>query len=77
VTPEDEVNAVEIVGELGALLQLTSNSENAASLGEAACSIKLVAGNRNQLCLQVVRPEDLTTPARAVFTFLGLCCWNR
>jgi hypothetical protein len=46
VTPEDEVNAVEIVGELGALLQLTSNSENAASLGEAACSIKLVAGTR-------------------------------
>jgi hypothetical protein len=57
VTPEDEGNAVEIVGEPVALLQLTSNSKNAASLGEAARSIKLVAGTRNQLCLQVVRPR--------------------
>jgi len=41
--PEGEGNAVEIVGELGALLQLASNNKNAASIGEAARSIKLVA----------------------------------
>ncbi len=44
VMPEDEGNAIEIVGELGALLQLASGSKNAASIGEAARSIKLVAG---------------------------------
>ena len=44
VTPDDEGNTIEIVGELGALLQLASNSKNAASIGEAARSIKLVAG---------------------------------
>ena len=56
MTPEDEGNAVEIVGELGALLQLTSNSKNVASLGEAARSIKLVAGtcNHRQLHLPAV-----------------------
>jgi hypothetical protein len=45
VTPDDEGNAVEIVGELGALLQL-SGSKNAASMNEAARSIKMVAGTR-------------------------------
>jgi hypothetical protein len=47
---------VEIVGELGALLQLASTSKNAASSGEAARSIKLVAGtcNHRQLTLPPV-----------------------
>jgi site-specific DNA recombinase len=44
VVPEDKGHAVEIVGELGALLQLASNSKNATSIGETARSIKLVAG---------------------------------
>src|SRR6185312_1350746 len=43
IVPEGEGNAVEIVGELGALLQLAYNNKNAASIGEAARSIKLVA----------------------------------
>jgi hypothetical protein len=43
VTPEGDGNAVELVGELGALLRL-SGSKNAASIGEAAFLILLVAG---------------------------------
>ena len=52
VMPEDEGHAVEIVGELGALLQLASGNKNAASIHEAARSIKLVAGTCNQLYLK-------------------------
>jgi site-specific DNA recombinase len=44
VTPEDEGHAIEIVGELGALLQLASGNKNAASIHEAARSVKVVAG---------------------------------
>src|SRR5260221_1871325 len=44
VTPEDAGHAIEIVGGLGALLQLASGNKNAASIHEAARSIKLVAG---------------------------------
>jgi site-specific DNA recombinase len=43
VTPEGDGNSVELVGELAALLRL-SGSKNAASLGEAAHSVLLVAG---------------------------------
>src|SRR5208282_412173 len=43
VTPENEGNAVELVGELAQLL-LLAGSKNAASLREAARSTKLVAG---------------------------------
>jgi site-specific DNA recombinase len=43
VTPEGDGNSVELVGELAALLRL-SGSKNAASLGEAARSVLLVAG---------------------------------
>ena len=61
VMPEDKGHAVEIVGELGALLQLACNSKNAASIGEAARSIKLVAGTRSQFYLlfavQGLRPR--------------------
>ena len=48
VTPEGDGNAVELVGELAALLRL-SGSKNAASLGEAARPVLLVAGTRNRL----------------------------
>jgi site-specific DNA recombinase len=47
ITPEGDGNAVELVGELAALLH-AGGSENAASLGEATRSILLVAGSRNQ-----------------------------
>jgi site-specific DNA recombinase len=43
VTPQADGKIIEIVGELGALLQL-SDSKNAAFLAEAARSTKLVAG---------------------------------
>jgi site-specific DNA recombinase len=43
VTPEDNGNAVELAGELAALLRLGGN-KNAASLEEAARSGLLVAG---------------------------------
>jgi hypothetical protein len=45
VTPEDNGNAVELAGELAALLRLGGN-KNAASLEEAARSGLLVAGTR-------------------------------
>jgi len=45
ITPDGDRNAVELVGELAALLRL-SGSKNAASLGEAARSVLLVAGRR-------------------------------
>jgi site-specific DNA recombinase len=46
VTPEGDGNAVELTGELAALLRL-SGSKNAASLGEAARSGLMDAGTRN------------------------------
>jgi site-specific DNA recombinase len=49
VTPEGGGNAVELVGELAALLRL-SGDKNAASLAGAADSGLLVAGTCNQLC---------------------------
>jgi hypothetical protein len=49
VTPDGDGNAVELVGELAALLRL-SGSKNAASVSEAARSTLSVAGTRNRLC---------------------------
>jgi site-specific DNA recombinase len=54
VTPEGDGNALELVGELAALLHL-SGSKNAARLGETARSILLVAGARNRLCRTKLR----------------------
>ena len=56
VTPDERGNAVEIVGELAALLQL-SGTKSAAFLAEAARSTKLVAGACNHrqhtVCVEV------------------------
>jgi hypothetical protein len=46
VMPEDKGHVVKIVGELGALLQLGSNSKNAASIGGSGAFDKVGCGER-------------------------------
>ena len=56
MTPAGDGNAVELVGDLAALLR-AGGSKNAASITEAADSGLLVAGTRNCLYLLLFAPD--------------------